>query len=195
MTTKQRLIDTATTLFAERGYTATGMTEILRAADVHRGSLYHAFRTKQDLLVAVLEGYRDGIEPRLLEPAWQGVSDPIDRVFALLARYRWFLEQTNYFFGCPIGSLALELHDAEPEVRSLLATNFDGWIAHVDTCFQAAKDRLPPGTDTRALALFALTTMEGGVMLSRTYRTLDAFDTAVNVLRDYINRLTQGRTQ
>ena len=36
----------------------------------------------------MLEAYRDGIDPMLLEPAWAGVDDPIERIFALLASYR-----------------------------------------------------------------------------------------------------------
>jgi AcrR family transcriptional regulator len=189
MTTRQKLIETATNLFAERGYNATGMADILAAAGVHRGSLYHAFPAKKDLLLAVLEGYRSGIGARLIAPAWAGVDDPIDRVFALLGRYRLFLTETGGRFGCPIGSLALELHDADAEVRAMLQANFDAWIGHVEQCFVEAGDRLPADLDRRALALFTLTAMEGGVMLARTERSPAAFDTAIAQLRDYVDRL------
>src|SRR3954470_13766588 len=172
MTTKQKLIETATALFAARGYSATGMADILAAAGVHRGSLYHAFPTKQDLLLAVLERYRSGIEERLIAPAWDGVEDPIDRVFALLERYRAFLTETGGRFGCPIGSLALELHEADTDVRAMLQANFDAWIGHVEQCFVEAGNRLPADVDRRGLALFTLTAMEGGVMLARTERRL-----------------------
>ena len=189
MTTRERLVDTAVRLFAERGYNATGMADILAAAKVHRGSLYHAFPAKRDLLLAVLEHYRSGIGERLLAPAWQGIDDPIERVFALLERYRRFLVDSHCYFGCPIGSLALELHDADEQVRAMLSANFNAWIDAVETCFAAAGTRLPAGSDRRALALFTLTTMEGGVMLARTDRRLDAFDSAVAMLRDYVARL------
>jgi hypothetical protein len=43
--------------------------------------------------------------------------------------------------------------------------------------------------DRRALAGFVLTTMEGGVMLARTYREVAMFDAAVGQLRDYFARL------
>ncbi len=74
-------------------------------------------------------------------------------------------------------------------MRELLAVNFDGWVDAVKGCLDAAKDRLPPGTDTHALGQFILTVMEGGVMQSRTHRTLAAFDASVAGLRDYLNRL------
>ncbi|MGZ5934188.1 MAG: TetR/AcrR family transcriptional regulator, partial [Rhizomicrobium sp.] len=86
--TRQRLVMTAMRLFSEKGYESTSVAEILRAAGANSGSLYHFFPTKQDLLIEVLRRYRDGIGPMLLEPAWAGIADPIEKVFALLARYR-----------------------------------------------------------------------------------------------------------
>jgi TetR/AcrR family transcriptional repressor of nem operon len=187
--TRDRLVFTALTLFSEKGYQSTSVADILRAAGANSGSLYHAFPTKQDLLLAVLEMYRAGIEPMLLAPAWVGIDDPIEKVFALLGAYRAMLVATDCLYGCPIGSLALELHEPDPPVRELLAINFDGWRAHVKTCLDAAGDRLPPEMDTAQLAAFVLTVMEGGVMQSRTYRTLEAYDACVATLRDYFKRL------
>ena len=189
MTTRDKLVETASRLFASQGYHATGMADILNEAQVHRGSLYHAFSSKKDLLVAVLEDYRNGIGERLLKPAFGGIEDPVERILALLARYRHFLEETRFFFGCPIGSLALELREPDEEVRALLAVNFDAWIRAVELCLIEARDRLPPDVDRRSLATFVLTTMEGGVMLARTYRRIEPFDAAVAHLRDYLERL------
>jgi len=187
--TRDRLVFTAMTLFSEKGYQSTSVADILKAAGANSGSLYYAFPTKQDLLLAVLEAYRDGIEPMLLAPAWEGVDDPIEKIFALLARYRAALEMTECVYGCPIGSLALEIHEPDPPVRDLLAVNFDGWRRHIEVCLDQAGARLPADVDKTALAAFVLTVMEGGVMQSRTYRDLAAFDACVAVLRDYFNRL------
>lgn len=191
-TTRDRLVFTAMRLFGEKGYLSTSVADILREAGVNSGSLYHAFPTKQDLLLAVLDMYRMGIEPMLLAPAWAGVDDPIERVFALLAAYRQRLADSDCLYGCPIGSVALELHEPDPPVRELLSVNFDGWVDHVEACLRAAGARLPADLDRRKLAVFVLTTMEGGVMQSRTHRTLDAFDASVEGLRDYITRLEQA---
>jgi AcrR family transcriptional regulator len=190
--TRDRLVFTALKLFSEKGYGSTSVADILREANANSGSLYHFFPTKQDLLLAVLEAYRDGIEPMLLAPAWEGVDDPIVRVFALLASYRRMLEGTQCLYGCPIGSLALELHEPDPPVRDLLAVNFDGWVRHVRACFEAARSRLPTDTNTEKLARLTLSVMEGGVMQSRTSRTLEAFDDGVEMLRDYVLRLEQA---
>lgn len=176
-------------LFHEKGYNATSIQDILRDANVHAGSLYHAFPTKQELLLAVLERYRDGLYPMLLDPAWKNVADPIQRIFALLGRYRAALVDTDCFYGCPIGSLALELHEPDPPVRALLASNFDGWTKAIEQCLADAGPRIPKGVNRAELASFVLTVMEGGVMQARTHRTIDTFDAAVRRLRDYFTRL------
>jgi AcrR family transcriptional regulator len=165
------------------------VSDILRAANANSGSLYHFFQTKQDLLMEVLRRYRDGIYPMLLAPAWDGVSDPIARVFALLAQYRRALIESDCFYGCPIGNLALELHEPDPPVRDLIAVNFNGWVDAIERCYVEAGPRLPDDLDRRGLAIFTLTTMEGGVMQARTHRTIEAFDRSVAMLRDYVTRL------
>ena len=190
--TRQRIVEAAMELFWLKGYGSTSIADILARAEVNSGSLYHAFPGKQDLLVAVLEAYRDGIRPMLLEPAWAGVDDPIERVFALLGSYRRALMETECAYGCPIGSLALELHDADPIVRKHLADNFTGWIDAVEGCFQQAAGRFPPKTDLRALAEMALHVMEGGVMQARTYRDIDFFDRAVAQFRLQVEALSRA---
>jgi len=187
--TRDRLIYAAMMLFSAKGYGSTSVSDILREAGANSGSLYHYFPTKQDLLLALLESYRDGIGPMLLEPAWGHVEDPVEKVFALLEAYRNHLVNTECTYGCPIGSLALELHEPDPPVRELLAVNFDGWRRHVEACFVQARDRFRPGFDPARAASFTLTVMEGAVMQARTYRTLESFDDAIASLREYLDAL------
>ncbi|HWF01860.1 MAG TPA: TetR/AcrR family transcriptional regulator [Caulobacteraceae bacterium] len=187
--TALRLILGAMRLFGEKGYGSTSVSDILREAGANSGSLYHAFPTKQDLLVAVLEAYHDGIGPMLLGPAWEGIDDPLERIFALLSRYRAMLLDTDCLYGCPIGSLALEIHEPDPPVREALAANFIAWTGAIRACLEAARPRLPADVDTCALAQVVLSIMEGGVMQARTHRDIAPFDAGVDLLHDYLKRL------
>jgi TetR/AcrR family transcriptional repressor of nem operon len=187
--TRTKLILTAMQLFREKGYGSTSVADVLKTAEVNSGSLYHYFPGKQDLLMAVLDMYHQGIHPMLLQPAWAGEDDSIEKVFALLARYRKSLVDTECFYGCPIGSLALELHEPDLPVRERLAMNFTAWIDAVRTCLEEAGARLPAKIDREELAQFVLTTMEGGVMAARTHRSIAYFDSAVHQLRNYFELL------
>src|SRR6478735_4514086 len=182
-------------LFAQKGYGSTSVADILQAAGVNAGSLYYLYPGKQDVLLDVLDSYLAGIHPMLLAPAWEGITDPIERVFALLRRYRSALEATDCTYGCPIGSLALELHEPDPPVRERLAANFTAWTGAVEANLRAAADRLPADTDFPALAEFVLTLMEGAVMQARTHRDIAYFDRAIAQLRRHfagLAALAQG---
>ena len=187
--TRGRIVEAAMHLFWEKGYGSTSVADILGRAGINSGSLYHFFPGKQDVLIAVLNAYHDGIHEMLLAPAWRGVEDPIDRIFTLLDRYRDAIVQTGCTYGCPIGSLALEIHEPDPPVRELLAANFSAWTTAIEDCLKSASERLPAGADRHALAEFVLTTMEGGVMLARSYRDVGFFDRAVMQLREFFKHL------
>src|SRR5687768_1600025 len=103
--TRDRIVDAAMELFAVKGYNSTSVADILSRTQLNSGSLYHAFPGKQDILIAVLERYRDGLYPMLVDPVWREVEDPIERIFALLAKYRWMILETECSYGCPIGCL------------------------------------------------------------------------------------------
>lgn len=175
-------------LFAEKGYHSTSIADILATAGVNSGSLYHFFPGKQDLLVAVLDAYLQGIHEMLLQPAWDGVEDPVERVFSLLANYRELLVTSDFFLGCPIGNLALELHEPDPAVREKLEANFTAWREAVAGCISEAAKQKDVSVNADALATMVLAVMEGGVMLSRTYREAAIHDTTVAELRHLFAR-------
>ena len=189
MDTRRRIIDAARDLFWEKGYNSTSVADILSRSQVNSGSLYHFFPSKQDVLVGVLLDYRDGIDQMLLSPAWDGIDDPFEKIFALLAHYRWQLVETDCLYGCPIGSLALELHEPDPAVRALLAANFANWTTAIEARLADAAARLPPDLDRKALAEFVLTAMEGAVMQARTHRDVGYFDRMVATLRGHFAML------
>ena len=191
--TRARIIQAAMELFWEKGYGSTSIADILGRSSVNSGSLYHYFPGKQDLLLAVLDAYRDGIGPMLLEPAWSGVEDPIERVFALLARYRDLIVMTDCLYGCPIGSLALEIHEPDPIVRERMSENFNAWTAAIRSCLDQAAARFREDADRQAMAEFTLTVMEGGVMQARTYRDVGFFDRAVAQLRRYFQAMMKEK--
>lgn len=192
--TRDRILEAARTLFLERGYTATGIAQIVREADAKPGSLYYFFPTKEDLLLAVLKRYKDMLWPMVIAPVFDRVSDPIERIFGVLDGYRRMLLMTECNIGCPIGNLALEMSEASPGARSLIAENFTNWKKAIEQCLDEASDVLPEDVDKPALASFVLTVMEGGVMQARAYKRIEPFEQTVMVVRDYFDRLLADGT-
>jgi TetR/AcrR family transcriptional regulator, transcriptional repressor for nem operon len=185
--TRQRLVESARYLFWERGFAGTSMADLLSHAKVNSGSFYHFFDSKEALLRDVLEGYLVALRPMIVEPAYVSTPKPIERIFAILAGYRERILMTNSQYGCPLGRLALEIDPENRPAHKLIAENFQGWIGAVRECLDAAT--LPKKTDKDALATYVLAVMEGGVMLSRSYGSVEPFDRTVKALREHFQLL------
>lgn len=183
--TRLRLVSAARRLFHEQGYTATGIATVLREADVNSGSLYHFFPSKDALLIAVLEEYLAALKPELILPIEVEIEDPLERVFALLDGYRNALLGTEYFFGCPIGNLALEVGQVPGPATELIHRNFEGWREAVGGWIADALPTLPEGITHAGLATFTLTVMEGAVMQARAAKSIEPFDRSVAHLRQH----------
>jgi TetR/AcrR family transcriptional regulator, transcriptional repressor for nem operon len=193
--TRERLVEAALYLFWLNGYAATGIAQILERAEANAGSFYHFFKTKEELLLAVLELYVQTLMPVVVQPVLSRFEDPIERVFGILGFYRRNLLATGCTYGCPIGRLALEIPEEQFRVHKRLADNFDGWTAAVEKCLEDARDRFPAGTNLQTLSQFVLTVMEGGVMQSRAHRDIAPFDASVEHLLDYFRLLGWQRQQ
>ena len=113
--TRRQLVTAARALFGARGYADVGTEEIVRAAGVTRGALYHQFRDKADLFAAVAEQIEAEITNRIAAGAADAAADPMD---ALRAGARLFLD------AC-----------AEPEVERIILLDAPavlGWEAWRD---------------------------------------------------------------
>jgi TetR/AcrR family transcriptional repressor of nem operon len=185
--TRDRLLDSARYLFWERGFAGTSMADLLAHSEVNSGSFYHFFESKEALLREVLRGYLEALRPVVVDPAFATTAEPLERIFAILAGYRERIIQTDNRYGCPLGRLALEIDPENRPAHRLIAENFQGWIGAVRECL--ANLDLPGNTDTEALATYVLAVMEGGVMLARSYGSVEPFDRSVAQLREHFRLL------
>lgn len=190
--TRSRIVGAARELFYARGYEATSLKEVARAADAHGGSLHHFFPKKSDLVEAVLEEYLELLDPVIMTPARTAGRDPVGQVMEVMRFYRRRLIDSNFSDGCPIGGLALELGGRFPGASELIQRNFEAWRDSVADMLEGAD--WPDNIDVQGLASFVLTTMEGAVMLARGHRSITPFDDAVEQLRRHLlNSASAGR--
>jgi TetR/AcrR family transcriptional regulator, lmrAB and yxaGH operons repressor len=168
------LIDTAALLFRRQGYAATGVNQILEAADVKAGSLYHHFPNgKQELAAAVVDTVGGDIERQLRTFLDSGapVVDIVDGFIEFLAAGL----ASDHRDGCPVEPIATESVNASPQVREASARVFEGWCL-------AIADRLRadgwPQPDAKQTALAVIALIEGALILSRIAGDGAALDAA-----------------
>jgi TetR/AcrR family transcriptional regulator, lmrAB and yxaGH operons repressor len=168
------LIESAGLLFRRQGYAATGVNQILEAADVKAGSLYHHFPDgKAELAAAVVDGVGGGIT-RLLRTFLASERAPAEIVGEWIDILAVGLDG-DCRDGCPIEPIATESVNASPQMREASARAFDGWSSAV--AHRLATDGWPADEATQtALAVIAL--IEGALMLSRIAGNRAALDAA-----------------
>jgi len=141
---RARLIATGARLFHERGYTAVGVAEICDEAGLKKGSFYHFFESKLDLVLQAIDCYAhayDEVMAKAEQPdgsARQQLEDML-RGFYEMVRSR--AAEDGRMRGCPIGNLALELADRDETIRAKIDGVFARWRAGFATVLQRGVDR------------------------------------------------------
>ena len=184
--TRARIIAAAAELVFAHGVARTGIEDVQRHAGVSASQLYHYFTDKDDLIRAVIAHQTDGILD-----AQRPVLDELDS-FAALERWRDLLvdlqDQRHCVGGCPIGSIAAEIADDDPQARADLAAGFEQWEAPIRDGLARMKATgiLRPDTDTDALALGLLAAVQGGLLLTQTRRSTEPLRVALDTVLAHI---------
>ena len=113
---RQRLIECAAELFWKNGYSATGISEILKQTDLPKGSFYFYFKSKDDLATAVTEYYQ-----KILLEQFQNSSQGNDWESFIEEIFDFLSERTNgqTFAGCPYAVMGMETALSKPAVASV----------------------------------------------------------------------------
>jgi TetR/AcrR family transcriptional repressor of nem operon len=178
--TRDHLIDVGLDLMHRHGFNATGLTEILQAADVAKGSFYHFFGSKEEFAAAALERYAAQRGEYSAAALGDVTTSPLKRL------KRYFLDlvkvagQQGPIPGCMLGRFSLEIGAASPQLRKRISASFARWQHAIAAVLGQAvtKKELPADTNTEALAGFLLNSWEGALLRSQADKSdapLEAF--------------------
>ena len=167
--TRDHLIDTGLRLMHRHGYNATGLTEILKAADVPKGSFYHHFGSKEDFAAAALERYTTREAEHAASVLIGPKMSPLKRLKRYFTDLVKFYGQKGEIPGCMMGRFSLEIAAANPQLRKQISGSFAHWQHTVATVIQqaVAQKELPADTDSESLAGFLLNSWEGALLRSQ----------------------------
>jgi len=160
---RQRIVDAANALFYQKGYNQTSFSDIAEAAGVARGNFYYYFKTKDDILAAVIIHRMHGIE-LMLEDWERQFHDPRAR----LKRYVTILLNSRddiLRYGCPLGTLNVELSKTQLQQQSQAREMFELFRIWLERQFHA----LGHQDDARDLALQLLARSQGISLLTNVY--------------------------
>ncbi len=179
-TTKQALLKAGKHLIWEKGYAATGIQEVLHAADVPKGSFYHYFDSKDAFVVAVLESYLQDLNTRFGYSLGDTTLTPLMRLRQYFeAAVSWY-ESLPAYAGCMLGNLSQELAAHNEPFRFRLQSWFEQWHSSILDCLQQAQEcgELSASLNVDHLTDFCLNGLQGALLhakVSQNPASLHAF--------------------
>jgi TetR/AcrR family transcriptional regulator, transcriptional repressor for nem operon len=175
---RERIVERAAELFAERGIAGTSLDEVLAAAKAGKGQFYHYFRSRDELAAAAV-GHRCAQVLVELTQALGSVSS-LAQLEQALAGFAAKFEQAG-LPGCPIGTLATEVAGRNEAARMEAAAGFDAWVRLLADALERMRQRgeLRADTEPATLATGLLASIEGGMVLSQTRKDVGSLRIAV----------------
>ena len=168
--TKQRIVEHSAELFRKQGYSATGVKQIVTAAQAPFGSLYHFFPGGKEQLGAEAVRVSGALYAQLIPAVFDPAPDVVTAVRDFFNGAAEHLHETNYEDACPIATVALEVSSSSETMRVACAEVFESWIAAGAERFERAG--VSP-EKARELTIGMLSALEGAFVLARAQRSTE----------------------
>ncbi|MDI6852611.1 MAG: TetR/AcrR family transcriptional regulator [Deltaproteobacteria bacterium] len=192
MNLKERIIYESLRLFSRNGFLNTSISDIMDAAKISKGGFYNHFKTKEDLLLAVLDEARKVWRDRNLA----GVDDilqPMAKIKKLLENYRdrYLKDEEALPGGCIFLTLSVELDPQEFPAAREITDGFDRVRRLLNRLLEQAKEsgELRREVDTAAVAEMLFAGLLGAAVLHGTTKSSLNLDRAINALLAYLDGL------
>jgi len=181
--TRTEIVECAKRLFYEHGYGRTSFSDIVDAAGVHRGNIYHYFKTKDEILKAVIDRHFDEFRG-LLQRCQALHANPKARLVEFV-KMIILRKQELIQYGCPIGSLNTELGKDQPDLQQSARALFDlfrDWLAE-------QMDELGLAGQAESLALHLLGRAQGIAVVAHVYHDSKFLQRETDQLEAWIGQL------
>ncbi len=174
--TEQLILEKGAEVIRRNGFNNTGLSEILDAAGVPKGSFYHYFKSKEDFGLRLIEYLHNSIKP-LFYGYLTGECDslPLERLEAFFENFRRIFTNEEIMSGCPLGNLSQEMAASNPKFREKLADVFDYITNPIVICLQHAIEQgfLPDDEDVVAMAKFIVNSWQGALIALKVTGTAE----------------------
>jgi len=169
--TRERLIETATELFLGKGYGAVGTSQICASAGVNKGTFYHFFPSKSDLVIVSMEKYSASIGDAFVRIAQSNAtpSSKLAALFEVPAKANRSWRKANGFAqGCLVGNMTLELGAFDEGVRQASKAALRKWAKTIEPIIAEFADveslsNLSPAQGARCV----IAMLQGGLLMAK----------------------------
>ena len=170
--TREALVRAGLEVLTEKGFTASGIDEILRRVAVPKGSFYHYFESKDTFGLELIDRYAAYLAHKLDRHLTDESLTPMQRLRAFVADAEEGMARHEYKRGCLVGNLGQEISALPEQFRNRLEAVFADWQKRVEKCLLAAKEagEISPWAQCSKLAAVFWIGWEGAVLKARLDR-------------------------
>ena len=183
--TRQRIVQAANRLFYRKGYNRTSFSDIVKASGVERGNIYYHFRTKDEILLAALEK-RLEITNTMLKEWDRKYATPRERLKRFVQVMLNSREATA-LYGCPMGTLNMELGKDQPELQRSAAPLFERFLSYFRQQFETVGYDVK---EAKTLSIELLARGQGVSQMTHVLRDPEVLENSRENLENWIDRVT-----
>jgi len=186
--TRDLILDVIFSQIYKNGYSATGLSSILKECNIPKGSLYHHFKSKKDLVIAMI---KERLSPKMdLMFSFKNDDnrDSIEIIFETLDKISENEKLVKY--NCPLNRLNIELSNSDKDFDIELMKIFNSIQNRIDFLLEKAIESGEiKEIDVKSLSEFIITSTWGALSLSASQSTNLRFIQNTNHLKKYLNSL------
>jgi TetR/AcrR family transcriptional regulator, transcriptional repressor for nem operon len=188
--TRQRIVELAAPVFNRRGYAGASLRDLTGATGLEKGGIYNHFGSKEQLALEAYD-YAIGRTTELLARSQDGLTDPIERLTAMIEAFAVTVRRPAIEGGCPIMNTAIDADDTNPELLERARASMTLWHRLVGRIVKDGKEAgvLAADVDPYALASTITGSLEGALMLARLYDDPSHMDRVVDHLLTHVSTL------
>src|ERR1700719_1711074 len=184
--TRRKIIRKAAPIFNQRGYDGAALSDLMRVTGLEKGGIYRHFSSKQQLAAEAFDyAWKLAIDARF--EGTQDIANTVDRLKLFVRNFR---DRRAGLVpgGCPLLNTAIDSDDRHPQLRRQARRALDYWLDPLQSVFKEGKRKgeVHSAIDSGGLAVLIVSTLEGGLMVTRLQRRDDALDFACRHLEEYL---------
>jgi TetR/AcrR family transcriptional regulator, transcriptional repressor for nem operon len=166
---RTKLLDAAIDVVRSKGFAATSVDELCRAAGVTKGALFHHFRTKEELGAAAAGRWGERAVEIFASAPYHALEDPRDRVLGYVAFRKALLGPDLATRTCYVGTTVQETFESYPAIRDACGEIIlsHALTLEADLAAAIAAHSAPDGVDARSLALHIQAVIQGAFILAK----------------------------
>lgn len=188
--TKKALLDAANGLMLEKGFVATSVDEICRAAKVTKGSFFHYFKSKEELGKELVVRFSKAASDFMKAACKDAGEDPLDRIYAFIDVVIMKSESPEAK-GCLVGTFSQELSETHPEIRCLCAKSLERMAETFKEHLAQAKAKYAPKAsfDVKSLADCFIALAQGSMLMMKAHQDKAIMKKNLFHFKEYLKHL------